>query len=88
MSSTALTRTSRKSFSSGLGNVTFDIHMFPLMPGSFMLNRCCFETGIGVGESRRALIKRIVSSVFRSHFADVGESQRECHSAVLRRSGT
>lgn len=76
------------SSSSGLGNVTFDIHIFPLMPGSFILNRCCFEIGVGVGESRRERINRIVSAVLRSHFVDVGESQRECHSAVFSRKGT
>lgn len=88
MPSTALTRISRTSISSGLGNVTFDIHRFPLMPGSFKLNLCCFEIGVGVGESRRARMRRMVSSVLRSHLVDVGERRRECHSAVLSRKGT
>ena len=30
----------------------------------------------------------IMSSVLRSHFVEVGESQSECHTAVLKRRGT
>lgn len=29
-----------------------------------------------------------ISSVLRSHLDDMGESQRECHNAVLNRNGT
>ena len=88
MSSTALSKMSRKSCSGGLGNVTFDIHMFPLMPGSFKLDRCCFEIGVGLGWFRMARMVWIVSSVLKSHFDEFGDNQRQCHSADLSRKGT
>ena len=44
--------------------------------------------GVGVGLSSKALSAFTISSVLRSHFADVGEGQSVCHSAVLTRRGT
>lgn len=68
--------------------MTFDIHIFPLIPGSFKLDRCCFDIGTGLGWSRMARKVWIVSSVLKSHFDEFGDSQRQCHSADLSRKGT
>ena len=68
--------------------MTFEIHILPLIPGSLNDALCCFEMGVGCGESMRDCIILTISSVFRSHLVEVGESQRECHSAVLNKKGT
>ena len=71
----------------GLGNVTLLIHILPLIPGSFRDAFCCLEIVCGRGESSNDRIILMISSVLRSHFVEVGDSQSECHTAVLRRSG-
>ncbi len=87
-SSTALSSSFRTSSVSGDGNVALLTHILPLMPGSFKDAFCCLERGVGSGESRMDLSILIINSVLRSHFDDVGESQSECHTAVLNRKGT
>ena len=68
--------------------MTLLIHIFPFIPGSFIEFLCCIEIGVGVGLLSRALTPVTISSVLRSHFADGGEGQSVCHSAVLTRRGT
>lgn len=87
-SSTAFSSSFRTSSVPGDGNVTLLTHILPLMPGSFKDALCCLERGVGSGESRMDLSILIINSVLRSHFDDVGESQSECHTAVLNRKGT
>ena len=74
--------------SGGVGRAIFDIHMAPLIPGSFSVNRCCLRTGVGLSPLINERRKVIVSSVRRSHFVEVGESQSEWYTADLRKDGS
>lgn len=88
ISSTAFASSVRTSSPPGDGNVALLIHILPLIPGSFKEAFCCLERGVGCGESSMDLSILIINSVLRSHLDDVGESQRECHTAVFNKKGT
>ena len=86
-SSMTLINVVRMSSSSGIGIVTFDIHILPLMTGPRKDSICSLDTETGLSCDSNRRTNPTTSSVRRSHLADVGDSPKVCHSADLMRKG-
>ena len=68
--------------------LTLEIQILPFIPGSFKLQACCFEIGVGDGEFMKERINLTMSSVLRSTLVEVGESHKVCAKAVVKIKGT